>query len=333
MNSNYIWMVRAGESGYLIDEFLTQGIVAIGWNKIGDLKNLKTLDELKNRLRKAYPNSKLSQVNNYAGQIFRFRFDFQILDKVISYNPMSRNYHIGEIISDYYYDEGSLDYHHKRKVKWIKDIPRDILSTKTKNTLGSTLTIFKISNSAANEILGNTINIPIAKTKVENVEKEDETLDTIKEEIEAKAHEFIKDKILQLSWEEMQELVAGILRGMGYKTMVSQKGVDRGKDIIASPDGLGLENPKIKVEVKHRSGSMGSSEIRSFLGGLRPNDRGLYVSTGGFTKDAKYEAERANVPLTLIDTDLLVRLIIQHYDNFDSDTRALIPLKKLYWPI
>ena len=39
----------------------------------------------------------------------------------------------------------------------------------------------------------------------------------------SKAHEFIKDKILQLDWEEMQELVAGILRAMGYKTIVIVK--------------------------------------------------------------------------------------------------------------
>ena len=131
----------------------------------------------------------------------------------------------------------------------------------------------------------------------------------------------------------MQELVAGILRAMGYKTRISPKGADRGKDIVASPDGLGLEEPKIIVEVKHRQGQMGSQEIRSFLGGLRARDKGLYVSTGGFTKDARYEAERSNVPLTLIDSDIIVELIIQNYDSFDSDTKSLVPLKKIYWPI
>jgi len=100
----------------------------------------------------------------------------------------------------------------------------------------------------------------------------------------AKSREFIKDKILELDWEEMQELVAGILRAMDYKTIVSSKGPDRGRDILTSPDGLGLNEPRIVVEVKHRKGQMGSPEIRSFTGGLRPKDKGLYVSTGGYTK-------------------------------------------------
>jgi restriction system protein len=74
-------------------------------------------------------------------------------------------------------------------------------------------------------------------------------------------------------------------------------------------------------------------KLEAFLGGLRSNDKGVYVSTGGFTKDAKYEAERSNIPLTLIDLNMVVLLIVQHYDKFDIDTRALIPLKKIYWPI
>ena len=66
-------------------------------------------------------------------------------------------------------------------------------------------------------------------------------------------------KIIELGWEEMQELVAGILRAMGYKTLISQSGADRGKDIEASPDGLMLKEPRILVQVKHRSNQMGSN--------------------------------------------------------------------------
>jgi restriction system protein len=144
--------------------------------------------------------------------------------------------------------------------------------------------------------------------------------------------EFIKDKILSLSPDEMEELVAAVLRAMGYRARVTPKGADRGLDVIASRDGLGLEEPRIKAEVKHkRKTPMGSQEIRSFLGGLRVGDRGVYVSTGGFSKDAKYEAERANIPITLVDLDDLARLVVDFYEAFDLDGRALIPLIRVYW--
>lgn len=77
---------------------------------------------------------------------------------------------------------------------------------------------------------------------------------------------------------------------------------------------------------------MGASDIRSFLGGLRGEDRGLYVSTGGFTKEAHYEAERAAVPVHLVNLDLLATLLVQHYDQMDNDGRALVPLIRFYWP-
>jgi restriction system protein len=43
----------------------------------------------------------------------------------------------------------------------------------------------------------------------------------------------------------MQDLVAGLLRALGYKKRVSPAGPDRGKDIVASPDGFGFESPRI----------------------------------------------------------------------------------------
>jgi restriction system protein len=85
--------------------------------------------------------------------------------------------------------------------------------------------------------------------------------------------------------------------------------------------------------VKHRARTtIGATDVRSFLGGLRPGDRGLYISTGGFTREAKYEADRSNTPATLIDLDELARLVVTHYDNFDLEGRALIALVKVYWP-
>lgn len=70
----------------------------------------------------------------------------------------------------------------------------------------------------------------------------------------------------------------------------------------------------------------GAFRVEEFL------EKGI-VSTGGFTREALYEAERANVPITLTDLDMLVSLVIQNYDQFDADARALLPLRKVYWPV
>jgi restriction system protein len=96
---------------------------------------------------------------------------------------------------------------------------------------------------------------------------------------------------------------------------------------------LGLEEPRIFAEVKHRKNTtMGAPAIRAFLGGRKPGDRCLFISTGGFTREAKYEAERAIVPLTLVDLPLLRDLLLEHYEQADTATRRLVPLTRMYWP-
>ena len=323
-----MWMVRAGKDAILINDFKEQNKVAIGWN-LGDLTN-KSSEDIKYIVNEIYKNNSKQQNSKIYSQEIRFRFDIKEGDYVLSYNQSTRNYLIGEIISDYYFSEKFIEeYTDIRDVKWLGEVPRDKLKVSTKNTLGAISTLFNINEAAKTDIL----NVFENKESSDEEEGEEDDISILMDEIVDKSKEFIKDKVNSLDWDEMQELVAGLLRAMGYKTIVSPPGSDRGKDIIASPDGLGLEDPVIYVEVKHRNQSMSSSDIRSFKGALKKNNKGIYVSTGGFTTDAKYEAERSEIPIILMDLDALIKLIIQYYDNFDSDARSLIPLKKLYWPV
>jgi restriction system protein len=238
---------------------------------------------------------------------------------------------IGEITSEYRYNPSSIANHPNiRDVRWHSRVLRDALEAATRNSLGSTLTLFAISPEAWEDIQS-----VVAGTKrrsVEAEENEKSDFEELKRSREDEAHEALKDKLIELDEYQMQELLAAILRAMGFKTRVSSRGPDRGLDVFASPDGLGLQEPRIKAEVKHRAVTIGAQDLRGFIGGLRPGDRPLYLSTGGFTKDAKYEADRANIPVTLIDLDDLAQLVEQQYESFDSDGRALLPLTKIYWP-
>ena len=332
-----MWMVRAGKGAFLIDEFESRNIVALGWG-IGDLTNVSS-EEIKRRIEEKFPNDNKYKIGIISSQIIKFRYNIKKGDYVLSYNTSSRKFLLGKITSDYYFSteldkigENYKDYNDTRNVIWLGEVPRDNLKVSTKNTLGAITTLFNINEEAKMDIL----NVFENKDNLIEVieESDDEDVSILKEDIIEKSIEFIKDEVNKLDWDEMQELVAGLLRAMGYKTIVSPPGSDRGKDIMASPDGLGLEDPVILVEVKHRSNSsIGASEIRSFKGALKKSNRGIYVSTGGFTKEAKYEAERSEIPIFLMDLDRLVKFIIQYYDNFDNDARSLIPLTKIYWPL
>ena len=337
-----VWMVRAGRGGVHVEEFLDRGYAGIGF-----LEQEKPIDpkatrkELAKRAEADFPNWTPPKVANVVGQVFRFFQEMKVGERIVTYDPTKRRYYIGTIESDPRTVLPCNDaYAHQRKVKWTHRVLRDTLSVATRNTLGAIMGLFLLNDQAAKDVVASAIAIDAADEvepppkKKKPTTDDGTTLEDLRNEVVEKAAEFIEDMIAKLDHNEMEELVAGILRGMGYKTRVSPRGADRGVDIFASPDGLGLQEPRIFVEVKHRlTTTIGSQDIRSFIGGRQIGDRCLYVSTGGFTKDARYEAERSNVPLTLLGLPDIRRLLVEHYDHVDTATRQLVPLTVLYWPV
>ncbi len=328
-----MWMVRAGRGGILIEDFETKEVVAIGWAFMGDLNKVRGKEDIAKLVEGHEENYSKGKTAIVTGQIYRFKFELSVGDYIVTYNPNDRIYLAGKIIGD---DEFSPDfnpeYPHIRKVKWDTKINRDNLSATTKNFLSAYLTLFKIYGGVRDEILKFASGLATPLPKDEEEASEDNQLKL--ENLESQAHELIKDKISALNWDQMEILAEGLLKAMGYKTRLTPKGSDLGRDIIASQDGLGLVGPRIIAEVKHRRANrMGAREIRSFIGGLRSGDKGLYISTGGFSKEGRYEAERSTVPVTLLDFDDVVDLFEEYYERLTPEIKALVPLKRFYWPV
>jgi restriction system protein len=123
--------------------------------------------------------------------------------------------------------------------------------------------------------------------------------------LESDAREGIKQYIVSKSPYEFQDMVAALLRAMGYHTpFIAPKGKDGGIDIIAYLDPLGAQTPRIKVQVKHKpETSIGASDIRALLGVLRAGDIALFVTSGTFSPDAKSTAPiLAAIPIHIVDT-------------------------------
>lgn len=309
---------------------LGQGGEGLGAIAYGQLSKA----ELTQRLVARFPNWKPGKVSNAAAQLLRFFREVAEGDAVVTYDPGLREYLLGTVAGELQYLDGEqLPY--VRKVKWRGKVSRDILSAPARNSLGSILTLFRLSDDVAEEMESKltSLDAPPSVSPQPAPAAVDASNILAADDPSELARELIDDRLNALDWEELQELVAGILRAMGYKARVSPKGADRGVDIFASPDGLGLQEPRIFVEVKHRSAAMGSQEIRSFLGGRKTTDRCLYVSTGGFTKDARYEAERSTVPIHLVDLPELRGLLLDHYERIHEEVRRLLPLQRIYWPI
>jgi restriction system protein len=153
------------------------------------------------------------------------------------------------------------------------------------------------------------------------------------EEAEESARAAIADYLSGMPPYVFQDLVAALLRAMGYHiAWTAPPGPDRGVDIVAYQDPLGATNPRIKVQVKRRGGRIPADELRSFMAVLGQDEVGIYVSTGGFTTDAEFEArgqERRRI--TLIDMQKLVSLWVEHYERLTEEDRGLFPLRPVHF--
>lgn len=325
-------MVRAGEGGYLVDEFEKTGYVGIGFEGARAFTDFKTQNEIRAHLAEVYPDITPTALANAAAIAFKFRHVIKIGDRVVTYDPKRREYLIGTIESDYRYDPNVLpDYFHIRAVRWSGRVSRDSLSTTTKNTLGSTLSVFEPGEEVLKEIETALEQQTSSNSGPSSVQRP-EDFGLAREDAASRSHEFIKDRILKLSPDDMEALTAALLRAMGYKTRVSPKGRDRGRDVVASPDGLGFLQPRIIAQVKHTRDPVSRDTMLAFAGVLQDGDKALFVSTGGFSYDAKFESERVRTPITLVDLDDLADLVVEYYDKFDSQGRSLLPLVRMYWP-
>ena len=152
-------------------------------------------------------------------------------------------------------------------------------------------------------------------------------------EIEQQAIEGLKKQIHLKNPYEFQELVAALLRGMGYYTpFVAPKGKDGGVDVIAYRDPLGTVTPHIKVQIKHRTGTANVQQIRELIGVLRKDgDVGMFVSSGGFTNDAKNTARSSHAHVELVDVDRFIALWQEFYPKLIDEDKNSLSLKPIYF--
>ncbi|KIQ21946.1 restriction endonuclease [Variovorax paradoxus] len=328
-----LWGIHAGKTGDANSLFLKKKVIALGWHAMGNLAVLTaTREAFKQRYAAVYPvaaKSKPGQVPTSAGQLFRFVHEMQINDLVVYPSKNPREIHLGRVIGDYVHDAGGDPlYPQRRRVEWLKTIPRSHFSQGALYEIGSAMSLFVVKNYA-DEFLSAIQGkqpppvVPVAK---------DDSVAEISQDVEETARDYVL-KVLaqQTKGHPFAHFVANLLQTMGYRTRVSPEGSDGGIDIVAHTDELGFAPPIIKVQIKSTEGSIGGPAIRELAGNVAPTEFGLFVTLGYFTKQAT-EFARSKSNLRLIDGDALVELVLGHYEALDAKYKALIPMRRVYIP-
>jgi restriction system protein len=152
-------------------------------------------------------------------------------------------------------------------------------------------------------------------------------LETLEERAANGIREYLKSK----NPYEFQDLVAALLKAMGYYIQsVAPRGKDGGIDIVAYVDPLGAQTPRIKVQVKHKPDTAtGAADVRALLGILKAGDIALFVTSGTYSADAKHAASGGDKFIRLIDGDEFIDMWQQYYDKMSDDDKNMLPLKRI----
>lgn len=151
---------------------------------------------------------------------------------------------------------------------------------------------------------------------------------------ELRASEGLRDFIIKKNPYEFQHLVSILLKAMGYYIAhESPKGKDGGIDLIAYTDPLGVNSPRIIVQVKHRpEASISSDDIQKLNGTMKRNsDVGIFVTSGSFTSNARNEATSANKHIELIDFERFIYLWKKYYSNLNDVDKNKFPIQAIYF--
>jgi restriction system protein len=148
------------------------------------------------------------------------------------------------------------------------------------------------------------------KEKKKNSVIENDIVDS--EDIEKTWQDEMAELLLSLLPDAFERLVQRLLRESGFSQVeVTGKTGDGGIDGKGIFKIGGLISFNVLFQCKRWQGSVKSSDIRDFRGALQGRaDKGLFVTTGSFTRDAIKEASRDGAtPIDLMDGETLANKI------------------------
>jgi restriction system protein len=130
-----------------------------------------------------------------------------------------------------------------------------------------------------------------------------------------------------------ERLVVDLMVKMGYGGSRTDAGKsiggtgDEGIDGIIKEDRLGLD--LVYLQAKRWEGTVGRPEVQKFVGALHGKraKKGVFITTGKFSDDAKNYVETIDPKVILIDGRMLAELMIDH--GVGTTTTATLQVKRI----
>ncbi len=336
-----VFLARSGINGEDEEYALENGMAIIGFREYPSLEGLLDWDAVYKLVRSAKPELKLRAAGNYAGQLWAFALAIKEGDIVVLPRKTTSQIALGVATGPYRYLKLGGEMRHTRAVNWIRpDVPRNAFGQDLLYSFGAYMTVCSISRNEAGRRVGAVLvgkPDPVMQTSAGN--SKNKITDPEVNEVGAAldllqlAHDEIVKRIqMHFPGHALARLVDAVLRADGWITKLSPPGADGGVDILAGRGPLGLDAPRLCIQVKSQSSAADVNVYRTLQSAMTTfsADQGLLICWGGFNRALRAEARQSHFSVRLWEDRDLVEAIYRNYERLPAEIQTELPLKKVW---
>ncbi len=271
IKKTHYWIYSPGDGASIWDECYDKGIMAIGWDPIGDLSLYSTKDEMKQAMKdKIDP---LKPYKNAAHATWQFVNEMKPGDVIFAKKGMHLVIGRGIVESDYEFDPERKHYKNVRKVKWTHKGEWEHPGQAVMKTL---------TDITAYTDYVEKLNAMFASDAIDDVE------DQVIEYPVYDAKDFLEEVFMD---EDSYDTLVALVRNK--KNVILQGAPGVGKTFAAKRlaySMMGVKDPNRVMMVQFHQ----SYSYEDFIMGFRPSENGFELKRGAFynfCKDAEIDSE------------------------------------------
>ena len=335
-----VYLTRAGREGEDEDFALENNLAIVGFLEVSSLEEARDYNAVAKLVKDGCRDVKARTAGHFAGQLSAFVLAMQEGDIVVLPRKLTSQIAIGRVTGPYGYIQVNSQFRHTRPVEWLRtDVPRTTFEQDLLYSFGAFMTVCNISrNDAARRVAAVLEGKPDPGPSVspemtakDSTPTEDQT-DPIPD-LAQMAHDQIVARIQsRFTGHALTHLVNAVLQVDGWVTRVSPPGPDGGVDILAGRGSLGLDSPRLCVQVKSQNSPADVTVYRTLQGTMQSfkAEQGLLVCWGGYNKVVLQESKQSHFMVRLWDSSDLVEAIYRNYNSLPPEIQAELPLKRVW---
>lgn len=309
----HYWLYAAGDGSANWDQDQVDGVMAIGWDNLGDLSDYSSKEDIRKKMKELYGDT-----SSYMNQVLAtWQFANEIKPGDIVFVKKGRKLIIGRGIveGEYVYDTERKQYANTRKVRWTDKGEWELSEQSAMKTL--------------TDVTQYTDFVKKLQSLIDGDKHEEEILDV--EEVEESYEPYTSDDFLQDVYmdEERYNTLKALL--LTKKNVILQGAPGVGKTFAAKRLAFSIlgekDNNRVKMVQFHQSYS-----YEDFIMGFRPTETGFELKKGVFYEFCRKAAEDDRPYFFIIDEinrGNLSKIFGELFMLIESDKRG-VELQLLY---